>query len=74
MFQITGDIAAPLCASLDIVLRLLETLPSFPANLAYQSNSAIICGFVPKAYAQLWLGLHSLDLAHTLSLDQPQEG
>ena len=35
MFQITGDIGAPLCTSLDIVLHLLETLPSFPANLAY---------------------------------------
>ena len=69
MFQITGDIGAPLCASLDIVLHLLETLPSFPANLTYQSNSPIICGFVPKAYAQPWLGLHSLDLAHTPPLD-----
>ena len=28
MFQITGDIGAPLCASLNILLRLLETLPS----------------------------------------------
>ena len=45
---------------------LLETLPSFPANLAYQSTSPIITGFVPEAYAQWpWLGLHSLDLAHT---------
>ena len=32
-FQITGDIRVPLCASLDIVLRLLETLPLFLANL-----------------------------------------
>ena len=69
MFQITGDIGAPLCASLDIVLYLLETLPSFPANLMYQSNSPIICRFVPEAYAQPWLGLHSLDLAHTLPLN-----
>ena len=69
MFQITGDIGAPLCASLNIVLHLLETLPSFPANLAYQSNSPIICGFVPEAYAQPWLGLHSLDFAHALPLD-----
>ena len=69
MFQITGDIGVPLCASLDIVLRLLETLPSFPANLMYQSNSPIICRFMPEAYAQPWLGLHSLDLAHALPLD-----
>ena len=47
MFQITGDIGAPLCASLDILLHLLETLPSFLANLTYQSNSPIICGFAP---------------------------
>ena len=39
MFQITGDTGAPLCASLDIMLHLLDTLPSFPANLSYQSNS-----------------------------------
>ena len=69
MFQITGDIRAPLCASLNIVLHLLETLPSLLANLAYQSNSPIICGFMPEAYAQPWLGLHGLDHAHTLPLD-----
>ena len=69
MFQITEDIGAPLCASLDILLRLLETLPSFLANLAYQSNSPIICGFTPEAYAQPWLGLHSLNLTHTLPFD-----
>ena len=69
MFQITGDTGAPLCASLDIMLCLLDTLPSFLANFSYQSNSPIICGFVPKAYAQPWLGLHSLNLAHALSLD-----
>ena len=69
MFQITGDIGAPLCASLDIVLHLLETLPSFLANLTYQSNSPIICRFTPEAYAQPWLGLHSLHLAHTPPLD-----
>ena len=46
----------------------LETLPSFLANLTYQSNSPIICGFTPEAYAQPWLGLHSLDLACTLPL------
>ena len=69
MFQITGDIGVPLCASLDIVLHLFETLPSFPANLTYQSNSPIICGFTPEAYAQPWLGLNSLDLAHTPPLN-----
>ena len=69
MFQITGDIGATLCASLNIVLHLLETLPSFPANLMYQSNSPIICRLAPKAYAQPWLGLHSLDFAHALPPD-----
>ena len=69
MFQITGDIGVPLCASLDIVLCLLETLPSLLANLTYQSNSPIICGFTPEAYARPWVGLHSLDLAHTPPLD-----
>ena len=69
MFQITGDIGAPLCASLDVLLRLLEMLPSFPANLSYQSQSPIICGFAPEAYAQPWLGLHSLNLPHTPSFD-----
>ena len=63
MFEITGDTATPLCASLDIMLRLLDTLPSFPSNLSYQSNSPIICGFMPEAYAQPWLGLHGMDLA-----------
>ena len=74
MFQITGDTGAPLCASLDIMLHLLDTLPSFPANLSYQSNSPIICGFASEAYAQPWLGLHSLNLACTPSFDSPQEG
>ena len=69
MFQITGDIGAPLCASLDVLLHLLETLPSFPANLSYQSQSPIICGFAPEAYAQPWLGLHSLNLPHTPSFN-----
>ena len=45
MFEITGDSGAPLCTSLDIMLCLLDTLPSFLANLSYQSNSPIICGF-----------------------------
>ena len=69
MFQITGDIGAPLCASLDVLLHLLDTLPSFPPNLSYQSQSPIICGFAPEAYAQPWLGLHSLNLPHTPSFD-----
>ena len=34
----------------------LDTLPSFLANFSYQSNSPIICGFMPEAYAQPWLG------------------
>ena len=63
MFEITGDAGTPLCTSLDIMLCLLDTLPSFLVNLSYQSNSPIICSFVPKAYAQPWLGLHSVDLA-----------
>ena len=57
---------APLCASLAIVFHLLDTLPSFPANLTYQSTSPMITGFTPEVYAQHpWLGLHSLDLTHT---------
>ena len=63
MFEITGDAGAPLYTSLNIMLHLLDTLPSFPANLSYQSNSPIICGFVPEAYAQPWLGLHGVNLA-----------
>ena len=44
---------------------LLSTQPPM-----YQSASPIITGFVPKTYAQQpWLGLHSLDLAHTLPPD-----
>ena len=58
MSEITGDAGTPLCTSLDIMLHLLDTLPSFMANLSYQSNSPIICGFAPEAYAQPWLGLH----------------
>ena len=63
MFEITGDTGTPLCTSLDIMLRLLDTLPSFLVNLSYQSNSPIICGFAPEAYAQPWLGLQGVDLA-----------
>ena len=52
MVQITEDLGAPLCAGLAIVFCLLDTLPSFPENLAYQSTSPIITGFIPEAYAQ----------------------
>ena len=69
IFQIVGDTGAPLCATLDVLLHLLDTLPSFPPNLSYQSQSPIICGFAPEAYAQPWLGLHSLNLPHAPSLD-----
>ena len=70
MVQITKDLRVSLCAGLTIVLCLLDTLPSFPVNLAYQSTSPIITGFAAKAYAQWpWLGLHSLDIAHTLPPD-----
>ena len=67
IFQIVGDTGVPLCAALDVLLCLLDTLPSFPQNLSYQSQSPIICGFVPEAYAQPWLGLHSLNLPHAPS-------
>ena len=66
MVQITEDTGVPLCAGLTIVFHLLDTLPSFPAHLAYQSTSTIITGFTPRVYAQQpWLGLHSQDLVHT---------
>ena len=52
MLGITEDIGVPLCAGLAIVFCLLDTLPSFPANLTYQSTSPMITGFVPKVYAQ----------------------
>ena len=51
MLQITEDIGVPLCAGLAIVFHLLDTLPSFPANLTYQSTSAIITGLMPNVYA-----------------------
>ena len=60
IFEITGDAGTPLCTSLNIMLHLLDTLPSFLVNLSYQSNSPIICGFVAEAYAQPWLGLHGM--------------
>ena len=69
IFQIAGETGAPLCATLDVLFRLLETLPSFPPNLSYQSQSPVICRFAPKDYAQPWLGLHSLNLPHPPSFD-----
>ena len=69
VFRIVEDTGAPVCASLNILLRLLDTLPSLPSNLSYQSQSPITCGFSPVAYAQPWLGLHSLNLPHTPSFD-----
>ena len=69
VFQIVEDTGAPLCACLNILLHLLDTLPSFPPNLSYQSQSPIICGFSPAAYARPWLGLHSLNLPHAPSFD-----
>ena len=61
-----GHVGAPLCAGLTILFCLLDTLPSFPANLTYQSTPPMITGFAPEVYAQQpWLGLHSLDLTHT---------
>ena len=69
IFQIVGDTGVPLCAALDVLLHLLDTLPSFPPNLSYQSQSPIICRFAPEAYAQPWLGLHSLNLPHAPSFE-----
>ena len=69
IFQIAGETGAPLCATLDVLFRLLETLPSFPPNLSYQSQSPVICRFAPEDYAQPWLGLHSLNLPHPPSFD-----
>ena len=66
MRRITEDVGAPLSASLSIVFHLLDTLPSFPADLTYHSTPPMITGFAPEVYAQCpWLGLHSLDLMHT---------
>ena len=53
-------------------IRLLDTLPSLPLNLSYQSQSPLICGFYPTAYAQPWLGLHNLNLPHAPSFDGGQ--
>ena len=67
--QIAEDTGAPVCAFLDTLFRLLDTLPSLPANLSYQSQSPLTCGFSPAAYAQPWLGLHNLNPPHALSFD-----
>ena len=69
VFQIAGDTRAPLCAMLDVLFHLLDTLPSFPPNLSYQSQPPMIYGFAPKAYAQPWLALHSLNLPCAPSSD-----
>ena len=69
VFQIVEDTGAPVCAFLDILFCLLDTLPSLPPNLSYQSQSPFTCGFSPVAYAQPWLGLHNLNLPHTPSFD-----
>ena len=69
IFQIVEDTGAPVCAFLDILFRLLNTLPSLPPNLSYQSQSPLTCGFSPAAYAQPWLGLHNLNLPHAPSFD-----
>ena len=69
VFQIVEDTGTPVCAFLDILFRLLDTLPSLPPNLSYQSQSPLTCGFSPAAYAQPWLGLHNLNLPHAPSFD-----
>ena len=74
MFQITGDIGVPLCASLNIVLRLLETLPSFLVNLTYQSNSPIICGFMPESLCPALVGASWPGSCTHSTSRQPQEG
>ena len=73
VFQIVEDTGAPVCAFLDILFRLLDTLPSLPPNLSYQSQSPLTCGFSPMAYAQPWLGLHNLNLPHAPSFDGGQK-
>ena len=47
IFQIVEDTGAPVCAFLDILFHLLDTLPSLPPNLTYQSQSPLTCGFSP---------------------------
>ena len=67
IFQIVEDTGAPVCAFHDILFCLLDTLPSLPPNLSYQSQSPLTCGFSPTAYAQPWLGFHNLNLPHAPS-------
>ena len=69
VFQIVEETGTPVCAFLDILFRLLDTLPMLPLNLSYQSQSPFTCGFSPAAYAQPWLGLHNLNLPHAPSFD-----
>ena len=44
IFQIVEDTGAPVGAFIDILFRLLDTLPSLPPNLSYQSQSSLTCG------------------------------
>ena len=73
VFQIVEDTGAPVCAFLDILFHLLDTLPSLPPNLSYQSQSPLTCGFSPAVYAQSWLGLHNFNLPHAPSFDGGQK-
>ena len=47
MFRITGDIGVPLCASLNILLHLLETLP-FRQTLHTRASHPSFAGSRPK--------------------------
>ena len=67
IYRIVEDTGAPACAFLDIIFRLLDTLPSLPLDLSYQSQSPLTCGFSPATYAQPWLGLCNLNLPHAPS-------
>ena len=73
VFQIVEDTGAPVCAFLDILFHLLDTLPSLPPNLSYQSQSPLTCRFSPTAYTQPWLGLHNLDFPHAPSFEGGQK-
>ena len=64
VFQITGTlehhyVPASIFCSVPGNTPLVSGKPCVP------EQSPIICGFAPKAYAQPWLGLHSLNLAHS---------
>ena len=67
IYRIVEDTGAPACDFLDIIFHLLDTLPSLPLNLSYQSQSPLTCGFSPATYAQPWLGLRNLNLPHAPS-------